>query len=84
MLNEAGCAAIKKSATGNADLFRSGKLHGCNRSGQNLDLRGETDSFVSAVARNATSFLQSLPPGVFLGIVLIALIYHLFRSRLPG
>jgi len=50
----------------------------------NIIIGGETDSFISAVAKNATSFLQSLPPGVFLGIVLIAVIYHLLRSRLQN
>ena len=50
----------------------------------NIIIGGETDSFISTVAKNATSFLQSLPPGVFLGIVLIAVIYHLLRSRLQN
>jgi hypothetical protein len=50
----------------------------------NIIIGSETDSFISGVAKNATSFLQSLPPGVFLGIVLIAVIYHLLRSRLQN
>ena len=50
----------------------------------NIIIGGETDSFISTVAKNATSFLQSLPPGVFLGIVLIAAIWHLLRSRLQN
>ena len=50
----------------------------------NIIIGGETDSFISAVAKNATSFLQSLPPGVFLGVVLIAALYGVFRSRLQG
>jgi hypothetical protein len=50
----------------------------------NIIVGGEVDSFISTVARNATNFLQSLPPGVFLGVVLIVLIYGLLKSRLRG
>jgi hypothetical protein len=42
----------------------------------------QADSFISAVAKNATSFLQSLPAGVVVGLALILVIYGLFRSRL--
>jgi hypothetical protein len=42
----------------------------------------KADSFISSVAKNATAFLQSLPPGVFLGLVLIAVIWGFLRSRL--
>ena len=42
----------------------------------------KADSFISTVATNATAFLQSLPPGIFLGLVLIVLIYGVVRSRL--
>jgi len=48
----------------------------------NIIIGGEADSFISTVARNATGFLQSLPPGVFLGIVLIVFVYFLIKSRL--
>jgi hypothetical protein len=48
----------------------------------NIILGGEADSFISSVARNATDFLQRLPPGVFLGVALIVMIYGLMKSRL--
>ena len=48
----------------------------------NIIVGGEADSFIVTVAKNATGFLQSLPPGVFLGIVLIAALYGLLKSRL--
>jgi Na+-translocating ferredoxin:NAD+ oxidoreductase RnfE subunit len=38
--------------------------------------------FVTEVTNNATAFLQRLPPGVFLGLVLIAAAFAIFRSRL--
>ena len=48
----------------------------------NIILGGDAGSFVSGVARNATQFMQSLPPGVFLGVVLIVMIYGIVKSRL--
>ncbi|HEV8679685.1 MAG TPA: hypothetical protein VGQ90_09945 [Stellaceae bacterium] len=48
----------------------------------NIILGNESGSFISGVAQNATEFLQRLPPGIFLGIVLIAVIYSLVKSRL--
>ena len=48
----------------------------------NIILGSEADSFISTVAKNATNFLQSLPAGVFLGVVLIVMIYGIVKSRL--
>ena len=48
----------------------------------NIILGNDANSFVAAVAANATGFLQQLPPGVFLGIVLIAAAYGIVRLRL--
>ena len=48
----------------------------------NIILGDKTDSFISGVAKNATAFLQSLPPGIFLGVVLIVVIWGFLRSRL--
>ena len=45
-------------------------------------LGAEADSFISTVAKNATAFLQSLPPGVLLGVALIAMIYGFLKARL--
>jgi hypothetical protein len=48
----------------------------------NIILGGEADSFISSVAGNATNFLERLPPGVFLGVALIVMIYSLVKARL--
>ena len=48
----------------------------------NIILGGEADSFIASVAKNATDFLQRLPPGVILGVALIVMIYGLVKSRL--
>ena len=48
----------------------------------NIIIGDKADSFISAVAKNAAAFLQSLPPGIFLGLVLIVLIYGFVKSRL--
>lgn len=48
----------------------------------NIILGGAADSFIAGVAGNATDFLQSLPPGVLLGVVMITVIYSLVKSRL--
>ena len=48
----------------------------------NIILGGEADSFIASVAKNATDFLQRLPPGIVLGVALIVMIYGLVRSRL--
>jgi len=39
-------------------------------------------SFVSNVAKNATGFLQSLPPGVVVGVAAVAVVYGFLKSRL--
>ena len=48
----------------------------------NIIIGDKADSFISSVATNATAFLQSLPPGIFLGLVLLVLIYGFLKSRL--
>ena len=48
----------------------------------NIILGGEADSFIASVAKNATDFLQRLPPGIVLGVALIVMVYGLMRSRL--
>ena len=48
----------------------------------NIIVGGDGDAFIATVAKNATAFLQSLPPGVFLGIVLIVALYGVLKSRL--
>ena len=37
--------------------------------------------FVSSVAQNATKFLQAMPPGVTLGVVLIVFLYVFTKTR---
>jgi len=50
----------------------------------NIIVGGDGDAFIATVAKNATAFLQSLPPGVLLGIVLIVALYGLLKSRLQS
>jgi hypothetical protein len=45
-------------------------------------LGGAADPFIAGVAQNTTDFLQRLPPGIVVGIALIAMIYGLMKSRL--
>ena len=48
----------------------------------NIIIGDKADSFISGVAKNATAFLQSLPPGIFLGLVLIVVIWGFLRLRI--
>ena len=48
----------------------------------NIILGAAADSFTANVAKNATDFLERLPPGVVLGVALIVMIYSLVKSRL--
>ncbi len=50
----------------------------------NIILGRDSGAFISAVAANATNFLQAVPPGSFLGVVLIALIVWFYRRRTGG
>ena len=43
----------------------------------------QADSFASKVAKNATGFLQSLPPGIVVGLALVAVVYGFLKARLP-
>jgi hypothetical protein len=43
----------------------------------------QPDSFVSKVAKNATAFLQSIPPGVVVGVAALAIVYGFLKARLP-
>jgi NhaP-type Na+/H+ or K+/H+ antiporter len=47
----------------------------------NILLGKEGGSFISSVSENATKFLQSLPPGVTLGVSLIVVLYWFVRNR---
>lgn len=47
----------------------------------NIILGAESGGFIAAVAGNATQFLQTIPPGTFLGVILVLFLYWLFRSR---
>lgn len=50
----------------------------------NIILGPESGSFIGSVAANASQFLQSIPPGTFLGVVIVVLLYWLARARLSG
>lgn len=43
----------------------------------------QADSFVSKVAKNATLFLESVPPGIVVGLALVAVVYGFLKTRLP-
>ena len=47
----------------------------------NLILGAESGSFIASVATNVTTFLQRIPPGSFLGVVLILVMAWLVRQR---
>jgi hypothetical protein len=47
----------------------------------NIILGADSGTFISSVSANAQHLLQSVPPGAFLGLVLILLLYWFFRSR---
>ena len=49
----------------------------------NIIIGEQGDSFIASVAKNATGFLQSLPPGIFLGLALLVLIYGFLKARFP-
>ncbi len=46
-----------------------------------LILGPESGTYISAVATNTTNFLQRVPSGTFLGVVLILALVWLFRRR---
>ncbi len=47
----------------------------------NIILGKDSGSYVASVADNATKFLQALPPGVTLGVVMIVLLYWFAKAR---
>jgi hypothetical protein len=49
----------------------------------NLILGADGGSFIASVATNVTAFLQRIPPGTLLGIVLILALVWLVRARNP-
>jgi hypothetical protein len=48
----------------------------------NIILGNESGAFIAGVAGNATRFLQTIPSGTFLALVLIGVLYAWFRARL--
>ena len=47
----------------------------------NIILGTEGSGFIATVATNATNFLQRVPPGTFLGVVLILVMVWMVRGR---
>ena len=47
----------------------------------NIILGKESGSYIASVSENATKFLQTLPPGVTLGVALIVLLYWFAKAR---
>ena len=50
----------------------------------NIILGKDSGPFITSVAGNATQLLQAIPPGTFLGVILIVVLYWLIRSRFSG
>lgn len=50
----------------------------------NIILGADSGSFIGSVAANTAQFLQSIPPGTFLGVVLIVLLYWTVKARRSG
>lgn len=44
-------------------------------------LGNESGAFIAGVSGNATRFLQAIPSGTFLAVVLIGVLYAWFRAR---
>jgi nitrate reductase gamma subunit len=42
----------------------------------------QTDSFVSGVSKNATTFLNAVPSGTVVGFALVVAVFALVRNRL--
>ena len=49
----------------------------------NILLGNDGGSFITSVAENASKFLQTLPPGVTLGVSLVLVLYWFVKNRLP-
>ncbi|HTP81654.1 MAG TPA: hypothetical protein VMQ11_01850 [Alphaproteobacteria bacterium] len=47
----------------------------------NLILGADSGGFISSVAANAANFLQRIPSGTFLGLVMILVLVWVFRQR---
>lgn len=50
----------------------------------NIILGADSGPFIASVATNATQLLQAIPPGTFVGVILIVVLYWLIRTRLSG
>jgi len=48
----------------------------------NIILGQQGGSYIASVAENAAKFMQSLPPGVTVGMAMIALLYWFAKTRL--
>ena len=42
----------------------------------------QANSFVSNVAKNATTFLQAIPSGIVVGVAAVAVLYGLLKGRM--
>jgi len=50
----------------------------------NIILGKDSGPFITSVAANTTQLLQAIPPGTFLGVILVVVLYWLIRSRFSG
>jgi hypothetical protein len=49
----------------------------------NVILGQEGGTFIASVAENVTKFMQALPPGVTVGMAMIALLFWFAKIRVP-
>jgi hypothetical protein len=48
----------------------------------NIILGSGSGPFIGSVAANANSFIRDVPPGTFLGVVLVVGLYWFFKARI--
>jgi hypothetical protein len=47
----------------------------------NILLGSQSGAFIAGVAANALNFLKEVPSGTFLGVVLLLVIYWIYKAR---
>ena len=50
----------------------------------NIILGPDSGAFIAAVYANALGFLQAIPPGTVVGVLLVALLYWVVKARLSA
>jgi len=47
----------------------------------NTILGQDSGAFIASVAANALGFLQAIPPGTVVGVLIVVLLYWIFKTR---